>query len=182
MPPRYPKEFSEDVVRIALDRGPRSHSRKSRKTSESTSARSTNGSEKNASNRARNPVLRVQRMLSCVSFANGTSFSNKKSRCSVVRPRISRRRTCRERLYPLVKELACDGIPVQVSCRVLKLSRQPYYRWLRSTVTARDLTQAYRANVLHDAHLEDPEFEYRFLADEAKTLSEVICDRTAWRR
>jgi len=40
--------------------------------------------------------------------------------------------------YPLVKELAADGIPVVVSCRVLKLSRQPYYRWLSSPVTDRE--------------------------------------------
>ena len=33
-------------------------------------------------------------------------------------------------MYPLVTELAADGIPVTVTCRVLKLSRQPYYRWL----------------------------------------------------
>lgn len=31
--------------------------------------------------------------------------------------------------YPLVSELADAGIPVTVSCRVLKLARQPYYRW-----------------------------------------------------
>ena len=80
-----------------------------------------------------------------------------------------------------MKELAGDGIPVQVSCRVLQLARQPYYRWLRNPVTERDLVQAYRANALHDAHLEDPEFGYRFLADEAKTLGEPMCDRTAWR-
>jgi putative transposase len=29
-----------------------------------------------------------------------------------------------------VKELADDGIPVVATCRVLKLARQPYYRWL----------------------------------------------------
>ena len=80
-----------------------------------------------------------------------------------------------------MKELANDGVPVVVSCRVLKLSRQPYYHWLRNPVTERDLTQAYRANALHDAHLEDPEFGYRFLADEAKALGESMCDRTAWR-
>jgi putative transposase len=28
-----------------------------------------------------------------------------------------------KRLYPLVSELAADGIPVTVSCRVLKLAR-----------------------------------------------------------
>ncbi|WP_454173486.1 hypothetical protein [Microbacterium maritypicum] len=27
-------------------------------------------------------------------------------------------------------ELAVAGIPVAVTCRVRKLSRQPYYRWL----------------------------------------------------
>ncbi|KUF07764.1 integrase [Leucobacter sp. G161] len=80
-----------------------------------------------------------------------------------------------------MKELTSDGIPVQVSCRVLKLARQPYYLWIRSPVTERDLAQAYRANALHDAHLEDPESGYRFLADEAKALGEPMCDRSAWR-
>lgn len=80
-----------------------------------------------------------------------------------------------------MRELAADGIPAQVSCRVLKLSRQPYYRWLKSPVPARELVQAYRANALHDAHLEDPEFGHRFLADEARWAGEAMCDRTAWR-
>ncbi|RDI23298.1 hypothetical protein DEU38_112162, partial [Rhodococcus sp. AG1013] len=31
---------------------------------------------------------------------------------------------------PLVRELAADGIPVAVTCRVLGIARQPYYRWL----------------------------------------------------
>lgn len=80
-----------------------------------------------------------------------------------------------------MRELAIDGVPVVVSCRVLKLSRQPYDRWLRSPVIARDLVQAYRANALYDAHLEDPEFGYRFLADEARHLGEPMADRTAWK-
>ncbi|CAM5461900.1 Integrase catalytic region OS=Tsukamurella paurometabola (strain ATCC 8368 / DSM / CCUG 35730/ CIP 100753 / JCM 10117 / KCTC 9821 / NBRC 16120 / NCIMB 702349 / NCTC 13040) OX=521096 GN=Tpau_0254 PE=4 SV=1 [Tsukamurella paurometabola] len=42
-------------------------------------------------------------------------------------------------MYPLVKELADDGVPVTVSCRVLKLSRQPYYRWLAAPVPATEL-------------------------------------------
>lgn len=80
-----------------------------------------------------------------------------------------------------MRELAADGIPVAVSCRVLKLSRQPYYRWLKSPVSSRELVQAYRANVIRDAHLEDPEFGHRFLADEARHVGEPMCDRTAWR-
>ncbi|WP_084344308.1 transposase [Microbacterium resistens] len=80
-----------------------------------------------------------------------------------------------------MSELAADGIPVAVSCRVLKLSRQPYYRWLRNPTTGREITQAYRANSIYDAHLEDPEFGHRFLADEARYSGEPMCDRTAWR-
>ena len=38
-------------------------------------------------------------------------------------------------MYPLVKELAADGIPVVVACRVLKLARQPYYRWLAHPIS-----------------------------------------------
>ena len=55
-------------------------------------------------------------------------------------------------------ELAADGIPVAVTCRVLKLSRQPYYRWLANPITATELDEAYRANALIDAHRDDPEF------------------------
>lgn len=84
-------------------------------------------------------------------------------------------------MYPLVSELAGDGIPVTVSCRVLQLSRQPYYRWLRQPVGERELTWAYRANALYDAHLDDPEFGHRLLADEAREAGEPMADRTAWR-
>lgn len=39
-------------------------------------------------------------------------------------------------IYPLVRELAVDGVPVTVTCRVLNIARQPYYRWLRDPVSA----------------------------------------------
>ena len=84
-------------------------------------------------------------------------------------------------MYPLVRELAVDGIPVAVTCRVLNIARQPYYRWLASPVTAAELTAAYRANALFDAHRDDPEFGYRFLVDEAREAGEPMADRTAWR-
>ncbi|WP_234695748.1 MULTISPECIES: IS3 family transposase [Brachybacterium] len=86
-----------------------------------------------------------------------------------------------KKLYPLVSELAADGIPVAVSLRVLKLSRQPYYRWRHQQVTTAELTEAYRANALLDAHLDDPEYGYRFLVSEAAEAGEVMCERTAWR-
>ena len=80
-----------------------------------------------------------------------------------------------------MKELAADGIPVAVTCRVLKLARQPYYRWLAQPVTDAELTEAYRANALFDAHRDDPEFGYRFLVDEAGDAGEPMAARTAWR-
>jgi putative transposase len=80
-----------------------------------------------------------------------------------------------------VKELAADGIPVAVTCRVLKLARQPYYRWLADPITEAELAEAYRANALFDAHRDDPEFGYRFLAAEAGDAGESMAERTAWR-
>ena len=83
--------------------------------------------------------------------------------------------------YPLVRELADDGIPVTVTCRVLKIARQPYYRWLANPVTDAEWAEAHLADALFDAHRDDPEFGYRFLADEARDNGQVLADRTAWR-
>jgi putative transposase len=80
-----------------------------------------------------------------------------------------------------VNELAADGIAVAVTCRVLKLARQPYYRWRANPVTDAELTAAYRANALFDAHKDDPEFGYRFLVEEARSSGEPMAERTAWR-
>lgn len=68
-----------------------------------------------------------------------------------------------------------------VTCRVLGIARQPYYRWVAQPVTAAELAEAYLANALFDAHRDDPEFGYRFLADEARAVGHVACDRTMWR-
>jgi putative transposase len=68
-----------------------------------------------------------------------------------------------------------------VTCRVLKIARQPYYRWLRCPVTDAELVAAYRANALFNAHRDDPEFGYRFLLDEARDAGEEMAERTAWK-
>lgn len=78
-------------------------------------------------------------------------------------------------------ELAAAGIPVTVTCRVLKLARQPYYRWLAGPITPSEVVEAYRANALFDAHKDDPEFGHRLLAHEARDAGEAMADRTAWR-
>ncbi len=91
-------------------------------------------------------------------------------------------------MYPLVRELAVDGILVAVSCRVLGLARQPYYRWLRSPITDHrspitdgQLAEAWLANAIFDAHRDDPEFGYRFLADEVRQADHQVSDRVVWR-
>ena len=68
-----------------------------------------------------------------------------------------------------------------MTCRVLKLARQPYYRWLANPITDAELVEAYRANALFDAHRDDPEFGHRLLADEARDAGQAMSDRTAWR-
>jgi putative transposase len=78
-----------------------------------------------------------------------------------------------------VSELAAGGVPVAVTMRVLKLSRQPYYRWRTHPVTGAELTEAHRANVLFDAPRDDPEFGYRFLADEARDAGEAMSERAS---
>ena len=87
-------------------------------------------------------------------------------------------------MYPLVRELAAQvdpiRVPVTVTCRVLKIARAPYYRWLANPVTDAEWAAAHRANALFDAHRDDPEFGYRLLADEARDAGQDMCDRTAW--
>jgi transposase InsO family protein len=84
-------------------------------------------------------------------------------------------------IYPLVRELAADGIPVTVTCRVLGLARQPYYRWLAVPVTDAELDEARLTNAIFDAHRDDPEFGFRFVADEVRQAGHDVCDRTVWR-
>ena len=83
--------------------------------------------------------------------------------------------------YPLVAELAEAGIPVAVSCRVLKLARQPYYRWAGRPVGPAAQLRAHRVAALTAAHLDDPTAGYRVLADDARRAGTPMAYRTAWR-
>jgi len=85
-------------------------------------------------------------------------------------------------MFPLVRELADDGVPVAVTCRVLKLCRQQYYRWLDEPITDAELEEAWLATAIFDAHQDDPEFGYRFLADEVRAGAHPnVSDRVVWR-
>jgi putative transposase len=69
-------------------------------------------------------------------------------------------------MYPLVQELAVEGIPVTVTCGVLGFSTQAFYKWAADPICARDLVDAHLTNAIVDIHDDDPEFGYRFIADE----------------
>jgi len=68
--------------------------------------------------------------------------------------------------YPLVRDLAADGIPVRLTCGVLGFSPQAFYKWRATPVCERDWSDAHLTNAIVDVHADDPEFGYRFIADE----------------
>ena len=69
-------------------------------------------------------------------------------------------------MYPLVGDLAGEGIPITVSCRVLGFSTTAYHAWRRSPISQRDWDDAHLINAAMDVHADDPEFGYRLIADE----------------
>jgi transposase InsO family protein len=69
-------------------------------------------------------------------------------------------------MYPLVRDLAADKIPVAVTCRVLGFSKQAFYKWQAAPVSRRDWDDAHLINAAIDIHHDDPEFGYRFITDE----------------
>jgi putative transposase len=69
-------------------------------------------------------------------------------------------------MYPLVQELAVDGIAVTLTCRVLGFSKQAFYKWQANPVTDREWADAHLINTALDIHADDPAFGYRFIADQ----------------
>ncbi len=74
-------------------------------------------------------------------------------------------------MFPLVRDLAAETdparrVPVAVTCRVLGFSKQAYYKWLAAPVSQRDWDDAHLINAAIEIHHDDPEFGYRFIADE----------------
>jgi len=78
--------------------------------------------------------------------------------------------------YPLVRDLAAEGVPVAVTCRVLGFSKQAYYQWQTQPVSRRDWDEAHLINAALDAHHDDPAFGYRFIADELRAAGMTAGD------
>lgn len=83
--------------------------------------------------------------------------------------------------YPLVRDLAVEGIPVTVTCGVLGFTPQAFYKWRANPVSDRDWDDAHVTNALIDAHGDDPEFGYRFLTDELEHAGRPVNERRVWR-
>ncbi|MFJ1817344.1 IS3 family transposase [Streptomyces sp. NPDC088139] len=186
MPKPYPKEFREDVVRVARNREPGvtleqiaadfgvhpitlSKWLRRADTEESCSLPAKASGESAELREARNRIWLLEQ---------GNEVLR---RAAAYLPQAN----LPKMMCPLVRELAAAAapfrVPVAVTCRVLHLARQPYYRWLARPVTDTELAEAYRANALFDAHRDDPEFGHRFLLDEARAAGEPMAERTAWR-
>ena len=84
-------------------------------------------------------------------------------------------------MFPLVRDLAAEGFPVAVTCGVLGFSRQAYYAWAAEPCSQRDWDDAHLLNAIVDAHADDPEFGYRFIADELDAAGHIVGERRVWR-
>jgi transposase InsO family protein len=83
--------------------------------------------------------------------------------------------------FPLVCDLAAEGVPVRVACGVLGFSAQAFYKWRACPVSDRDSADAHTTNAIVDVHTDDPEFGYRFIADELEQTGDRACERRVWR-
>jgi transposase InsO family protein len=83
--------------------------------------------------------------------------------------------------FPLVQELAAEGIPVRLTCGVLGFSPQAFYKWRSRPCSERDLDDARLVNAIVDVHGDDPEFGYRLIADELEAAGHTVSERRVWR-
>ena len=112
--------------------------------------------------RRRHPAIRKRRTASCA----GGPTARAGERDPAPRDRLLRPRRPPKMMYPLVLDLADDGVPVAVTCRVLGFSKQAFYKWRAKPVSDRDCDDAHLINAAVEIHHDDPEFGYRFITDE----------------
>jgi len=84
-------------------------------------------------------------------------------------------------MFLLVADLAADGVPVRLTCGVLGFSPQAFYKWKRRPCSDRDWADAHTTNATVAVHADDPEFGYRFIADELAQSGHRSCERRVWR-
>ena len=70
---------------------------------------------------------------------------------------------------------------MRLTCGVLGFSHQAFYQWQRAPFSVHDYQDAHLVNAIHDVHGDDPEFGYRFIADELERAGHVASERRVWR-
>lgn len=55
-------------------------------------------------------------------------------------------------MFRLIHELSCDGFPVAVVCRALKVSRAGYYEWRSRGPSVRDVDDAHLIDTIRELH------------------------------
>ncbi|QWC84176.1 IS3 family transposase [Nocardioidaceae bacterium] len=181
MPKPYPREFREDVIRVARNREPGVHLKQIAADFGISESCLTNWLKAADVEDGSKPGTTVSENAELRDLRRRNRLLEQENEVLRRAAAYLSQANLPKMMYPLVRELATEGIPVAVTCRVLKLARQPYYRWLAAPVTDAELTEAYRANALWNAHDDDPEFGYRFLLDEASSAGQPMAERTAWR-
>ncbi len=71
----------------------------------------------------------------------------------------------------LVRESACEEIPVTLSYRVLSFSSQGYYVWLADPVCDRDWSDAHVMNEIRSIRRRDSTFGYRLIPKSLKKIT-----------
>lgn len=67
--------------------------------------------------------------------------------------------------FPLVLDLAANGFPVAVTCRVRGFTPRAFYKWRQNPVSQHDWDDAHLIEAARDIHGDDPAFGYRFIAE-----------------
>ena len=77
-------------------------------------------------------------------------------------------------MYPLVVDLTAEGVRVTTSCRLLGFSTPAFYRWRARPYSDSEWDDAHLLNEIVDLHRDDPEFGYRFIADELRAAGDGV--------
>ena len=169
--PRNLLEFKRDVVRVA-HRGDLSvaevaadfYISVSRCAAGSTRRTSTRGSK------TAHPPPSRPRWSSCAAKTVGSRW---RTRSCAGRLRTRQRRPPKM-MYPLVQEFAAEGFPVTVTSGVPGFSPPAFYKWQANPICERDWDDAHLTNAIVDIHGDDPEFGYRFIADELERAGHEV--------
>ena len=145
MPKAHPKGFRDDVVAVA---------------------RKADASIPEVARDFRISESRLRNWLSKADAEDGPRPGVTEKESTELRE-LTRRNRLLEQENEVLRRAAAYGRrrdPVTVTCQVWKLARQPCHR----SVGPRELDLAYLANAVLDAHVDDREYGYRLLADEAR--------------